>query len=326
MQAVILKKASMLVVFTSLVLSCATDPARSALLDGVDDFLLQLQNYDLDAIKASQYDLVVMDYSSGSEPWSSQDIRGLKSSEGGKIVLAYLSIGEAEDYRAYWLPEWVDEGFADPDRPEWLGRENPEWQGNYKVKYWHPDWQDIVVSYLDQIIDQGFDGIYMDIVDGYWYWSNEAAAAGETEQLGSVEDAADRMVDFVVAIASHCRIDRRIVDFILCPQNGSFIVHDCSPSRAAAFWGAIDAIGAEDTFFYGDLDEDNPYNPQNDVILNLDGFVGAGKTVLATDYLSEGNRADIATFYSLCRSHGYVPFAGSRGLDSLRINPGHEPD
>jgi cysteinyl-tRNA synthetase len=310
----------------SLMFSCSTNPVRSDLLNRVDDFLLQLQNYDLEAIKSSRYDLVVMDSSSGSGLWSPQDIRRLKSSGDGKIVLAYLSIGEAEDYRGYWIPEWVDQGFSDPDRPEWLGRENPDWPGNFKVKYWHPEWQDIVISYLDRIIDQGFDGIYMDIVDAYWYWSNEAAAAGETEQLASVEEAADRMVDFITAIASHCRISRGIPDFILCPQNGSFIVHDSSSARASAYWSVIDAIGAEDTFFYGDLDEDNPYQPQNDVILNLDGFVAAGKKVLATDYLSEGNAADIDTFYGLCKAHGFIPFAGSRNLDSLRINPGHEPD
>jgi cysteinyl-tRNA synthetase len=321
-----MKRVILLALMYPLILSCSTNPTRAALLNQVNDFLLQLQNYDLNSIKSSRYDLVVMDYSSGAGPWSPQDIRTLKSSEGGKIVLAYLSIGEAEDYRFYWHSEWVDEGFADPDRPPWLGRVNPGWPGNYKVKYWDPDWQGIVLTYLDRILDQGFDGVYMDIVDAYWYWSNEAAAAGETEQLASIQDAADRMVDFIIAIATHCRVSRGEADFLLCPQNGSFIVHDASIQRAAAFWSVIDAIGAEDTFFFGNLDEDNPYNPQNSVILNLDGYVDAGKKVLATDYLSESNTGDIDTFYSLCRSHGYIPFAGSRNLDSLRINPGHEPD
>ena len=49
-----------------------------------------------------------------------------------KIVLSYLSIGEAEDYRSYWQKglSFVDE-------------ENSEWEGNYKVKYWDEEWQEI---------------------------------------------------------------------------------------------------------------------------------------------------------------------------------------
>ena len=44
------------------------------------------------------------------------------------MVLAYLSIGEAEDYRGYWDPSWVDaSGVPIPGvAPAWLGAENPE--------------------------------------------------------------------------------------------------------------------------------------------------------------------------------------------------------
>ncbi|TAN37800.1 MAG: hypothetical protein EPN23_04615 [Verrucomicrobia bacterium] len=45
---------------------------------------------------------------------------------------AYLSIGEAGDYRGYWEKEWS----AQP--PTWLGAENPDWKGNFKVRYWQP--------------------------------------------------------------------------------------------------------------------------------------------------------------------------------------------
>ena len=29
-------------------------------------------------------------------------------------------------------------------KPVWLDVENPDWQGNYKVQYWHPEWQAII--------------------------------------------------------------------------------------------------------------------------------------------------------------------------------------
>ena len=47
-------------------------------------------------------------------------------------MIAYSSIGEAEDYRYYWRAEWED------DVPTWLAAENKDWKGNFKVRYWDP--------------------------------------------------------------------------------------------------------------------------------------------------------------------------------------------
>ena len=38
------------------------------------------------------------------------------------------------------IPRLLEEGLA-TKKPAWLERENPDWDGNYKVRYWHPDWQ-----------------------------------------------------------------------------------------------------------------------------------------------------------------------------------------
>ncbi len=56
-----------------------------------------------------------------------------KIKENGIIPIAYVSIGEAENYRFYWKSEW------DSVPPDWLGEENPEWHGNYAVKYWYKE-------------------------------------------------------------------------------------------------------------------------------------------------------------------------------------------
>jgi cysteinyl-tRNA synthetase, unknown class len=91
-----------------------------------------------------------------------------KSNGGTRIVISYMSIGEAEDYRFYWLPSWS------PGSPSWIVRENPDWAGNYIVQYWQKEWQDIIFgndsSYLKKIIDAGFDGVYLDIIDGFEYF------------------------------------------------------------------------------------------------------------------------------------------------------------
>jgi cysteinyl-tRNA synthetase len=131
----------------------------------------------LSALADSQFDLVVMDYSfdgGQSGEFTAPEITRLKSKLGGKVI-AYLSIGEAEDYRWYWQETWdADrEGRPDAGAPGWLDAENPSWPGNYKVRYWKPEWQAIIFAYLDKILAQGFDGIYLDLVDAYEYYQSQ---------------------------------------------------------------------------------------------------------------------------------------------------------
>lgn len=120
------------------------------------------------ALKNTNYDLLVLDafFNDGS-PFTAEDVAQLKQKQNGgdRLVVSYMSIGEAEDYRGYWDLNW------DFEAPDWLGEENPRWKGNYKVKYWDQDWQDLIAfsetSYLNSIINAGFDGVYMDIVDAF---------------------------------------------------------------------------------------------------------------------------------------------------------------
>ncbi|MFQ6033499.1 MAG: hypothetical protein ACE5KR_01400, partial [Candidatus Bipolaricaulia bacterium] len=78
-----------------------------ASLQGLRSFLYQLQNADVEEIIRSGFKLVVMDYSkdgSDEERYSPEEIRQLR--DHGITPLAYLSIGEAEDYRFYWQEAW----------------------------------------------------------------------------------------------------------------------------------------------------------------------------------------------------------------------------
>lgn len=129
------------------------------------------KNSFITAITATNYDLILMDlYFSDGTPFSESEITQLKNkANGGKrLVISYMSIGEAEDYRYYWQPNW------NSTKPVWLDAENPDWPGNFKVKYWNPDWQNIIYgnesSYLKKILNAGFDGVYLDIIDAFEYY------------------------------------------------------------------------------------------------------------------------------------------------------------
>lgn len=124
----------------------------------------------IQSVCATNYDLLVMDLFLGEEAFTSEEIQQLKQkANGGKrLVICYMSIGEAENYRYYWNPAWRTQ------KPDWLERANPQWPGNYKVRYWNPDWQSIICgpgdSYLNRILAVGFDGVYLDIVDAFEYF------------------------------------------------------------------------------------------------------------------------------------------------------------
>jgi cysteinyl-tRNA synthetase len=266
----------------------------------VDDFLYQLQNADADQIAVTAFDLVVVDISEVDTPDAVAELHA-----SGKLVLCYMSIGEAEDYRWYWDESWE----ADP--PDFLDEENPDWEGNYKVHYWYSDWQALFFgsedAYLDQILALGFDGIYLDIVDAYAYYEDRGR-----------ESAAQEMVDFVLALAEYAR--ERDPEFGVFPQNAEELGED-SPEYLAAMTGA----GVED-IYYGYPDDGIAPPPdwtaEREAI--LDQWVGAGKLVLTIDYTDDPGQ--IADAYARSRAQGYVPYVADRDLDALRINPGFEPD
>ena len=270
-------------------------------LPAVNDFLYQLQNLDLAAIGNTAYDLVVMDYAADGDDataFTAAQIAALKDSPGGpKIVLAYMSIGEAEDYRFYWQSDWT------PGNPAWLDVENPDWEGNYKVHYWDPAWQTIIFSYTDRLLDAGFDGAYLDIVDAYEYYEE-----GRTT-------AAQDMADFIAAIRAHARAHDP--DFYIFPQNAPELADEVT-----GYLNSVDGIGQEDIYYNDDVK--TPPAATAGLEEYLDLFRNAGKLVLTVDYATTQGHIDDA--YTQSQAQGYVPFVTVRDLDKLTINPGHEPD
>lgn len=124
----------------------------------------------INAITATNYDLLIMDCFLEEELFTAAEIESLRSKANGgrRLVVSYMSIGEAEDYRFYWDPSWSSKP------PSWLDEENPDWEGNYKVWYWTDEWKQVIFgnpdAYLDIILEAGFDGVYLDIIDAFEYF------------------------------------------------------------------------------------------------------------------------------------------------------------
>jgi cysteinyl-tRNA synthetase len=285
-------------------------------------WLYQLQGADPAQIDPTAFDMAVIDYSrSGEESgrYNSADMAALRS--GGRQVIAYLSIGEAEAYRYYFDAGWIDPLTRQPDSsaPCWLGRTNPDWEGNYKVQYWSEDWQRIVLGYLDRIIADGFDGVYLDIVDAFEYWGDPDS--GEGYHLSEPE-AARRMIELVKRIAHQARVERGQAGFHVVPQNGERIL---DYDLAGDYLQVVSGLGVEDLYYDGTSPIPAAQTAARKAYLNQ--VTGLGKPVLVVDYVDGGSRppASIVTdFRAKAVAVGFVPYAArsDRELDEINTFAG----
>lgn len=141
-------------------------------------YLINTENFStkqdfINAVLQTNYDLLIIDLFHNEESFTSDEIEQLKTKQNGgkRLVICYMSIGEAEDYRFYWQSDWHKK------KPDWLEHENPNWAGNYKVRYWEQDWKNIIYgnenSYLKKIVNAKFDGVYLDIIDAFDYFEQK---------------------------------------------------------------------------------------------------------------------------------------------------------
>ena len=216
-------------------------------------------------------------------------------------MIAYLSIGEAEDYRAYWQRTWKT------NPPAFLLAQNPEWKGNYRVKYWQAAWQQIILADVDKIMASGFDGVYLDIVDGFETFESEDGHNFMDNRLNTETKQSYRrdMVDWVKAVAARARKTNPAA--LVIPQNGTQLL------THADFLGTVDAIGVEDLFTNGDMLQkaaDTKY-----ILDFLSRLAAAHKPVLDVEY---PRRKELqAQVREQAASHGFVWIVTDRELKTL---------
>lgn len=193
-------------------------------------------------LAASSRDWLVLDPQfSEVDRWSRSDLATLRRAQPGRKILAYISIGEAENYRPYWKTDWAIGGVLSPTAPDWLLSENPSWPGNFKVKFWSPVWQQIMLSAVDAAMAQGFDGVYLDIVDAFEFFEQNGSdfidnrlnpETGESYRLD--------MVAWVRQIAGRVRNVKHRA--LVIPQNGEALL------AIPTFLNTVSGIGVEDLF------------------------------------------------------------------------------
>lgn len=326
---------------------------RRTSLSEVKRWGYQRYGANLSELAKSPFDLIVIDPSAFgrmSVAKRAEAIEALKRKPDGgqRIVLAYLSIGEAEDFRAYWRGEWVMPAAASPGgaqtataqrtapaaprsasapivtgstqpaapmaatgapvripsaaAPKWLGAENTDLRGNYRVRFWDADWQGLLMgkrdAALDRIAASGFDGVYLD------------RAVVLADMTAERPAARDDMAGLVEKVAAYAR--RLNPGFLVVLQNAEELIGHDSVRRA------IDAIAKED-LLYG-INGEGLANDSADVTASLHYLKLAqksGRPVLVVEYLSDRKAADDAR--RKLAAHGFISYFAPRDLGRLNI-------
>ena len=275
---------------------------RAALLDGVKTWAYQLKDVSqdkIDKIIASPFDMVIIDSSmfpEGKEIHLTRDqVESMKKKPDGgrRIVIAYFSAGEAEDFRDYWKPAW------NKKRPGWVYKADKDWKGDFIVKYWDPEWQKIIYgspnALIDRIMEAGFDGVSIDRVDAYYYF-------------GDTEERRVQMIDLVKRISNYMRAKNP--QAVILAQNAEELLD--KPD----YIDAIDATVKEDLVF--GISHKESGNPAGDITHStklLDDSKAKGKRVFVVEYLAK--KENIAKAREFMKQHDFVLYVGQRDLYEL---------
>ncbi|HTB11128.1 MAG TPA: endo alpha-1,4 polygalactosaminidase [Bryobacteraceae bacterium] len=90
--------------------------------------------------------------------------RSVSDPNGKKLIFGYIDVAEAMSYSEPDL-------FSGSSLPAWFGKPNPGYSGLYSVQYWNPAWAPEVFAQVDQLVATGYDGVFLDVLDGNQEWS-----------------------------------------------------------------------------------------------------------------------------------------------------------
>ena len=274
------------------------------------DSLAKTKSAAIEKLAACGRDWLVLDAVFNSEtPWERGDLDTIRRGQPGRKIIAYISIGEAEDYRPYWQKEWGAGGKLTAAAPKWLGAENPDWKGNYRVHYWHPEWQQLMLAAIDDVMARGFDGVYLDIVDGFETFEQQGKDYVDDRVNPETKQSYRRdMVDWVKAIATRTRAKNP--NALIIPQNGSqLLAHD-------DFLSIISAIGIEDLFTNGDKLQPKAHTSY--VLGYLKKMTAKQKPVLLIEYAKKPERQSLAK--QLAHDNGLTLLLTDRPLKTLGVS------
>ena len=301
-------------------------------LAGVQTWMYQLQNLQTDAqinaLDAQPYDMLVVEAGNTVKGQEAFNTAGMvarlhtKADGSPRKVIAYIDIGQAEDFRTYWTTDWTPPTSTGPGVPNFILTVDPDgWAGDYPVAYWDPRWQDLWLGpngAVAQLAREGFDGVYLDWVEGY----TNATVVAAAKKAGV--NPAKAMVDFIAKIRAAGRAINP--QFAVIQQNAPELIDAVG---AAQLLPNLDAISQEDTWFGGDAgvawsdpaggDQAPPAADTQWAIEQLQKHCAGGLPVFTIDYALK--TANAQQVYTTSRNLGFRPLVSRIALSKPTTTP-----
>ena len=258
----------------------------------VPDWGMQTASYDqrgLAPIAASAKGMVIVGrHNALGQPWPRAEVDAAAEN---KWLLAYMAVGEAQKSEWYWQNGW---GVGNPP---WIVGNNPYFANNVYADLASRDWWNLQFATLDRIIDQGFNGVFLDVPDIYWLPGYPGGPSRENMA---------KAVNLVCALAQHGRA--RVPGFKLVPNNAINLTSDF-PGYA----NCIDGQLVEGLWYIniGGPPRDEFYRHQK--VEELRSVSAAGKPIFSLDYAPDYH-IELVTVEA--RKQGYLPYVTPGGGDA----------
>ncbi|MEM7212882.1 MAG: endo alpha-1,4 polygalactosaminidase, partial [Pseudomonadota bacterium] len=309
------------------------DPVRTG--PSVDDVIAQAQGnlgygsyaliykgpeYNAVALSAFAADMVIMGagkYSDTNAPnsevmWTPGEISQIK--QDGKLLVGYFNVASVNSFtsEALWDSLWTTTGLADGalnNAPTWLGDIDPAFPQTRAIDFLQDTsgaWLERAKERLRELIDQSFDGVFLDDVLKYYeFYSHDTHLTSQ---------AAQAMRDFIVDLTTYAQSYFEHArgagnDFHVIVNGAPYIVDD------ANFFSTDDTLTPEDVAYFDAIDAilvENYVRDGHDVFLNQTlnefGARGVGLLSLDSDVISSRERLEAQ---KTAVDYGFLPYVSS---------------
>ncbi len=219
----------------------------------------------------SSFDLVILDL----DAYSARDIHRLEKK--GKIVLAYLNVGELETFR--WYKPLV------PDK--WILEQNPEWPEHYFVDVRKRGWRRLLLNKIvPRILRKSVQGLFLDSVD-----------LAASERHPGLRGA---MIHVIKSL------HKKFPEEFLVLNNGQFLLQQVAED--------VNALAVENVFTDPQGEKSSHLRTAGDVWETLQKLQKMKRKyrmpVFVVDYFPANEEVNVSDWYRLCREYGLILYVG----------------
>lgn len=209
------------------------------------DSLVDKRPIFIDVVRSTGRNLWILDASYDRDRpsrWSAQEIHVMRLTDPQRKIVAVLSVATAERWREYWEPAWADA----KQRPDWLLTPRDHDPGTWRVKWWAPEWKELVKEELDGVLARGFDGVVFAGLDDVL----ERETVKDVYQPGAINPETKRpwREDLAQHVAEMAR-------YVRGGAAGRFVVMGMDAPELLAvptYASTVDGVIVQDMFRYGE--------------------------------------------------------------------------